>query len=124
MRKFLADRLFLQLETLHLYHISYDLNYTPQGSARPISIKSDVTWRSHWGARRANSLEDLPNGSFILENDQMVLAPDVSTALTYEYIENVKLECAKSEVARAFVVDYEGTEIFTNAFYQCPEGSN
>jgi hypothetical protein len=80
-------------------------------------MKSDVSWRSHYDARRPNGLEDLPTGSFILENNQLVLAPDVSTALTYEYIENVK------PVTQAFVVDYEGTEIFTNLFYQFPEES-
>ncbi|KAJ2929496.1 hypothetical protein H1R20_g7595, partial [Candolleomyces eurysporus] len=107
------------------------LYYKLHGSARPISMKSDVIRkRSRHDARRANSIEDTPSTSPgasrrtspVPENNQPTLAPDTSTAPTaYEYTEQVELQSHNSELMHALGTDSTGTNIFTNAFnYQFP----
>ncbi|KAF6748268.1 GATA-binding factor 6-B [Ephemerocybe angulata] len=98
------------------------LYYKLHGTARPISMKSDVIRkRSRHDARRANSIEDTPSASPgvsrrtspVPESNQPTLAPDTSTA-AYEYNEN-----HNSELMHA--LGDSATNIFTNAYnYQFP----
>ncbi|TEB06342.1 hypothetical protein FA13DRAFT_1760170 [Coprinellus micaceus] len=105
------------------------LYYKLHGTARPISMKSDVIRkRSRHDARRAASTEDTPSASPgvsrrtspVPDAQQPTLAPDTSTAPSYEFDEASHMQGQTSELMHALGgVAHEN--IFTNAYnYQFP----
>ncbi|SJL10928.1 uncharacterized protein ARMOST_14324 [Armillaria ostoyae] len=98
------------------------LYYKLHGSARPISMKSDVIRkRSRHDARRAaNGSSDTPSASpgvsrraSPVRESSPTLAPDSTTQMTYEYNEEVEYRATQSELMGAL-----GQEMNQGPMYQ------
>ncbi|EAU87922.1 GATA-binding factor 6-B [Coprinopsis cinerea okayama7 len=110
------------------------LYYKLHGSARPISMKSDVIRkRSRHDARRGNSVEDTAStspgtnsrrNSPVPEQTQPTLAPDTSTApAAYDYTEDMDYRHNTSELMNALGTHDPATTsaMFSSAFsFQYP----
>lgn len=101
------------------------LYYKLHGSARPISMKSDVIRkRSRHDARRSGqAMEDTPSASPGVSrraspalDASPTLAPDSTTQMTYEYSEEMDYRSTQSELIGALGNDHNTNTLFQNAF--------
>ncbi|KAK0457046.1 uncharacterized protein EV420DRAFT_1644196 [Desarmillaria tabescens] len=106
------------------------LYYKLHGSARPISMKSDVIRkRSRHDARRAaNGSSDTPSASpgvsrraSPVRESSPTLAPDSTTQMTYEYNEEVEYRSTQSELMGALGQDMNQGPMYQSMFnFQFP----
>jgi GATA-binding protein len=114
------------IRTLLNVSFSCGLYYKLHGSARPISMKSDVIRkRSRHDARRsANGLSDTPSASpgvsrraSPVREVSPTLAPDSTTQMTYDYSEEIDYRSSQSELLGALGhQDISQGQLFQNSF--------
>ncbi|KAF5376737.1 hypothetical protein D9615_007839 [Tricholomella constricta] len=105
------------------------LYYKLHGSARPISMKSDVIRkRSRHDARRGgNNLSDTPSASpgvsrraSPAREASPTLAPDSTTQMTYDYSEELDFRNTQSELLGALGQDLSQQQMFQSFNFQFP----
>ncbi|KAK2462482.1 hypothetical protein APHAL10511_005452 [Amanita phalloides] len=100
------------------------LYYKLHGSARPISMKSDVIRkRSRHDARRGNNASETPSVSPCISRrpsparePSPTLAPDSTTQVSYDYHEDMDYRSAQSELLGALGGDSHQTNLFSSSY--------
>ena len=100
------------------------LYYKLHGSARPISMKSDVIRkRSRHDARRGNNTSETPSASpgvsrrpSPARDPSPTLAPDSTTQLSYDYHEEMEYRSAQSELLGALGPDNNQSNLYSSSY--------
>ncbi|KAF8622806.1 hypothetical protein AX15_006733 [Amanita polypyramis BW_CC] len=105
------------------------LYYKLHGSARPISMKSDVIRkRSRHDARRGNNTSETPSASpgvsrrtSPVRDPSPTLAPDSTTQLSFDYHEDMDYRSAQSELLVALGPDNNQSNLYSSSYqFQFP----